>query len=107
MMLHARLLLLQILPLNPAPAAAAQAAVQLVVVQLAVGAVVEHVEGRRREGRGAGRADEAGLVVAPCQAAVGRRDGLAFDGEVAGFAAAAGGGSVWRGLELWRRGVLW
>jgi hypothetical protein len=71
-----------------------------VVVQLAVGAVVEHVKGRRGEGRGAGRADEAGLVVAARQAAVGRRDGLALDGEVAGLAAPAGGGGVWGWLEM-------
>lgn len=103
MMLHAAFLLLQVLPLNPPAAAPAQTAVELVVVQLAVGTVVEHVEGRGSEGGRAGRADEARLVVASCQAAVGRRDRLAFDGEVAGFAVAAGRWGmvvVWWRLEL-------
>jgi hypothetical protein len=83
-------LILEILPLDPATTAAAQAAVELVIVQLAVWLVVKDIERGRREGLAAGGADEARFVVPPCQAAVGAGDGLAFDGEPAGFAVAAG-----------------
>lgn len=76
-------LVLEVLPLDAVAAAAAEAAVELVVVPVAVRLVVEHVERGRREGLLAGRADEAGLVVPPCQPAVRAGDGLAGDWESA------------------------
>lgn len=73
----ARHLVLEVLPLDAAVAGPAEAAVELVVVLLAVRPVLVHVEGRRAEGLAARRAHEARLVVPPRQAPVGRRDRLA------------------------------
>jgi hypothetical protein len=61
------LIRLEVLALNTAIARAAERAVELVVVLLAVGSVVEHVKLRGGEGRAASAANEALLVVAACE----------------------------------------
>lgn len=58
-------LVLEVLALDPAVAGPAQAAVERVVVVLAIGSVPEHVKRRSRERLLAGRAHEARLVVPP------------------------------------------
>lgn len=58
-------LVLEVLALDSAVAGPAQAAVERVVVVLAVGPVPEHVKRRARERLLAGRAHEARLVVPP------------------------------------------
>lgn len=85
-------LALEVRALDAAVAGLAHAAVELVVVSLAVGRVVDHVERRRLEGLRARAAHEALLVVAARQTAVGRGDGFALDGEAATFAVTFGGG---------------
>lgn len=64
-------LALKVLTLDATVAGRAHAAVQFVVVALAVGRVVDHVEGRGLEGRRARLAHEAVLVVAARQPTVG------------------------------------
>lgn len=85
--LHPRLVL-EVLALDAPSAAPAEAAVQLVVVQLAVRPVVQDVKGRRRERLLAGGADETRFVVAAGEAPVGARDRLALDRQAAGPAVA-------------------
>lgn len=67
-----RCFIFHVLPFDAPTAAAAKTAVELVVVQLAVGLVVEHVELGRGEWLRARSADEAGLVVLARQATIGR-----------------------------------
>jgi hypothetical protein len=92
-------LILEVLSLDALLAAAAEAAVQLVVVLLAVGLIVEHVELSRAEGLCARCADEAGLVVFSGQPSICGRDALARDGLPAGFAVAPVRGSLSRALS--------
>jgi hypothetical protein len=73
----------------------ANRAVAFVVVLGAVGSVLEHVKVVCFEGEAALEADEAGAVIAACQAAVSGGDGLAND-----HLAAATAWPTWLGL-LW------
>jgi hypothetical protein len=93
--LDARRCVFQVLAFDAAPAAAAETAVELVVVQFAVRAVIKHVEGCCWERLFARGADEACLVVPACETAVGARDRLARDGFAAGSAKAAVGWRSW------------
>jgi hypothetical protein len=61
---------LQALPFDAAVAGTADAAVELVVVMLAIWSIVDHVKGRSSEGLAARLAHEALFVVASCQAPV-------------------------------------
>ena len=70
---------LEILPLDALVASIAYAAVELVVVSLAVWGVVDYVECRSLERFETGFADEAVLVITSCEASVGRGDRFAFD----------------------------
>lgn len=88
------ILRLEILALDAAIARAAERVVEAVVVELAVGEVIEDVEFGRGEGCAAGAAGEALFVVAAGEAAGGVLDGFADDGEVA--AAAFGAGTIGR-----------
>lgn len=83
-------LVLQVLAFDAHAAAAAEAAVELVVVELAVRSVVDDIEGGGREWLRARRADEACLVVSAGKSPVGARYGLARDRQPAGLAVAPG-----------------
>jgi hypothetical protein len=83
-------LILEVLAFDASPAAVAEAAVELVVVESAIRLVIQNVEFSRREWLGASRANEAGLVVATSQSAVGRRDALASNDLIASFARSSG-----------------
>jgi len=86
---------LQARPLNPAAANSAQTVVQLVVVVVAVREVVEHVEFRGLERPAAHLTRETGLVVAPAETSVRRRDGFAnYLLAAAAAAASAGEGAL-------------
>ena len=82
-------LVFEILALDSVATAAADTAIQLVVVAFAVWLVVENIEGRRRKWLFARRADIARLVISTGQAAVRAGDGLPLDGETTRLAVAS------------------
>jgi len=65
---------LETLPFDAAVAGGANAAVELVVVVLAIWSIVDHIKSRGLEGFAARLALEALLVVPPCQASICRFD---------------------------------
>lgn len=82
-------LVLQVLAFDAVTAATAQTTIQFVIVHLAIRSVIKHVKGRRGKRLLAFEADKARLVIPSGQAAIGTRDRLAGDGQIACFAVAS------------------
>lgn len=81
-------LVLHVLAFNAVPATAAEAAVELVVMNLAIGLVVENVELGGSERLRAGGANKARLVILAREAPIGRGYALTVDGQSARLAVA-------------------